>query len=433
MYKLHRNAHSPGDEWRVNPLDEQTERAPVKRVALITEAFLPKLDGVSKLATLTARHHLNMGREVLILAPQLALNGHRTPDTLDRARVVAVPSGHLWLVPPESRFGLPYVRLRELSLFEPDLIHLFSPASLAWTGIRYGQCHRIPLVANYQTDLPGYTQRYGIGFMEPVAWSYIRHLHSKVTLTLVPTQHNMRELRARGFQRLRLWYRGCNTTRFNPARRTPDMRRRLLGDRPDDSLLVLYVGRLAREKRLDLLRDVARLDGVALAIVGDGPMRRELENQFANRATFTGFLTGDALAEAYASADVFGFTGTNEVAGQVVIEAMASGLPVLVPNSGGIIDYVSNGHNGFLCAIDPAAYAQRVAFLRDHPAERHAMSQHALEFARRLSWEDTMARLERLYVEAIDLARHTQTIRERLRASVRSAHGSLTARFGRSP
>ncbi len=194
----------PGDDWRVNTLDSLADRAPVRRVALITEAFLPKVDGVSKLTTLTARHHLNMGREVLIYAPSLTVGNLRTPETLDGARVIAVPSMHPPLVPPESRFGFPYLRLDELWRFQPDLIHLFSPAALAWTGVHYARYHGVPLIANYQTDLPGYTHRYGLGFLERIAWAYVRHLHNKATLTLVPTQHNLRELRERGFQRLRL-------------------------------------------------------------------------------------------------------------------------------------------------------------------------------------------------------------------------------------
>ncbi|MEW6578085.1 MAG: glycosyltransferase family 1 protein [Chloroflexota bacterium] len=423
---------SLGDEWRVNPITAGADRAPVQRVALITEAFLPKVDGVSKLTTLTARHHLNMGREVLIYAPSLTVDDLRTPATLDGARVIAVPSMHPPLVPPESRFGFPYLKLGELWRFQPDLIHLFSPAALAWTGVHYARYHGVPLIANYQTDLPGYTHRYGIGNLEGLAWAYVRHLHNKATLTLVPTQHNLRELRERGFQRLRLWQRGADTACFSPAHRSAEMRRRLLGDRPASRLLVLYVGRLAREKRVDLLREVADLDGVALAIVGDGPLRSELERLFGDRATFTGYLTGADLSAAYASADVFGFTGTNEVAGQVVIEAMASGLPVLLPNSGGIVDYVTHEANGYVCAIDPADYARYVRILRDYPDRRRAMAAAARAYASRLSWEDTMTRLERLYIEALEIANSAPGIHSLLRRTVRSAGGALTTRFGRT-
>jgi phosphatidylinositol alpha 1,6-mannosyltransferase len=207
------------------------------------------------------------------------------------------------------------------------------------------------------------------------------------------------------------------------------MRARLLDGRPASSMIVLYVGRLANEKRVDLLRQVAQVPGVAVAIVGDGPTRPDLEQLFGHTATFLGFLTGEELAQAYASADVFGFTGTNEVAGQVVKEAMASGLPVLVPDSGGIVDYVMEGVNGHVCAIDSAAYAAQVVRLRDNPARRRQMGQNALAYARRLSWEDSMAELEKLYAEAVHLNARQQRLRDRLRTRMRSAAGALVPRL----
>ncbi|NDJ76648.1 MAG: glycosyltransferase family 1 protein [Chloroflexi bacterium] len=421
--------HQPGDEWRIAPLPDSVERASLNRVAIITEAFLPKIDGVSKLATLTARHHLNMGRAVLIYAPDLTIGDYATPDMLDgRCPVVKVPSGRLPNFPPETRGAYPYIKMDELRRFQPDIVHLFSPAFLAWTGIHYARQQDIPVVANYQTDLPGYTRRYGVGFMEGFTWSYIRHIHNHTTLTLAPTSISLEQLEAKGFKRLRLWYRGCNTQRFNPAKRSAAMRQRMLNGKPDDSLLVVYVGRLANEKRVDLLREVAQLDGVAVAIVGHGPTEDSLHKLFGKTATFLGFLEGEELAQAYASADVFGFTGTNEVAGQVVKEAMASGLPVLVPASGGIVEYVRPGSNGFVCAIDPVDYRDKVITLRDNPALRAEMALNALRDARKLSWEETMARLEQLYTEALRYHRLHQPVRPTLRTRIRYASSNLRAR-----
>jgi phosphatidylinositol alpha 1,6-mannosyltransferase len=163
---------------------------------------------------------------------------------------------------------------------------------------------------------------------------------------------------------------------------------------------VLYVGRLAQEKRVDLLSDVATLDGVALAVVGDGEERDQLEADFEGRAHFTGYLYGEELAVAYASADVFAFTGTHETYGQVVTEAMASGLPVLVPNAGGVVDLVLDRINGLVCQLNPDDYAAKVAYLRDHPAERRRMADRACEVASTRPWERVMAELEDYYAEA---------------------------------
>jgi glycosyltransferase involved in cell wall biosynthesis len=159
---------------------------------------------------------------------------------------------------------------------------------------------------------------------------------------------------------------------------------------------------LAVEKRVDLLLEVARLPGVALTIVGDGALREELEMRFAGTGThFTGYLFGDDLPQAYASADVFVFTGAAETFGQVVQEAMASGLPSVVINQGGVADLVLEGETGFTCPDDPAAFAAAVCRLRDEPGLRASMAARAYEIAAQRPWETIMAQLEQHYAEAV--------------------------------
>jgi glycosyltransferase involved in cell wall biosynthesis len=387
----------PGDEFQVGPIDPARIHTGVRRVAMFTEAFLPKIDGVSKTAVLAARHLQQTGREVVIFAPDM--NGN-TPDWLGPSRVVSVPSLELPFV-PETKVGFPSSVVNEvLDDFQPDLVHLFSPAVLSLSGLWYGNSHDLPVVANYQSDLPGYAIRYGYTLFSMPIRDGLRALHNNADLTLVPSHSTIRQLREWGFERLRLWVRGVDRRRFNPKRRSAAMRKRLLAGRPDDSLLVLYVGRLAQEKRVDLLSDVAALDGVALAVVGDGEERDQLEADFEGRAHFTGYLFGEELAVAYASADVFAFTGTHETYGQVVTEAMASGLPVLVPNAGGVVDLVLDRINGLVCQLNPDDYAAKVAYLRDHPAERRRMADRACEVASTRPWERVMAELEDYYAEA---------------------------------
>ena len=260
--------------------------------------------------------------------------------------------------------------------------------------------HDLPVIANYQSDLPGYATKYGVELFSMPLRDGLRVLHNNAHLTTVPSHATIRQLKSWGFERLRLWPRGVDTEGFNPARRSEEMRARLLAGRPDDSLLVLYVGRLATEKRLDLLEEVARLPGVALTIIGDGAERDELEEQFGENAHFLGYLFGDELAGAYASADVFAFTGTNETFGQVVTEAMASGLPALVVNAGGVVDHVLDGINGFICEEDPEDFAAKVEYLRDNPEHRYRMSQGALEYATQRPWSRIMEQLEGYYEEA---------------------------------
>ncbi len=357
------------------------------------------MDGVSKSAYLTLRYLQQTGREVLVFAPDIA------PSSVGGSAVIALPSLGIPAA-PESRLALPHpVVVQHLNEFQPDLIHLFSPALLSVSGMLVGRQNHIPVIANYQTDLPGYTQHYGLPpFLSGVVRDWLRYVHNGCHLTLVPSNWTLRQLRAIGYHRLRKWERGVNGERFNPNRRSVEWRERLLNGRDPKSLLCIYVGRLANEKRIDLLLETARTPGIALTIIGDGALRDDLEAQFAGTNThFTGYLYGDDLAEAYASADVFMFAGANETFGQVVQEAMASGLPAIIIDQGGITDQVKPGVNGFLCPADGQAFAAAARVLRDQPDLRQRMAINARYNAEQHPWGAIMAQLEGYYGEAVQL------------------------------
>lgn len=387
-----------GDEYTLAPPDLSVTLAPVRRVAIFAEAFLPKVDGVSKTAFLTLRYLQQTGRDVIVFAPDTS------PSMIGDTQVIALPSVGM-PVAPETRIALPHPTIsHHLEEFQPDLIHMFSPAVMAANGMILARQWGIPVIANYQTDLPGYAEVYGFNLLSNLTRDWLRFIHNGCHYTLVPSNHTLRQLHGWGYHRLRRWGRGVNNQRFNPIKRSADMRARLLNGRDPDSLLCIYVGRLANEKRVDLLLDVAKLPGVALTIVGDGALRPELELQFAGTGThFTGYLYGEELAAAYASADVFLFTGTQETFGQVVQEAMASGLPAVIVNQGGITDLVTHGLTGFICDETPYAFAQAVTVLRDDPALRHGMARNARHTVERNSWEAVMGQLEGHYKAAVKL------------------------------
>jgi glycosyltransferase involved in cell wall biosynthesis len=387
-----------GDEYALNEPDPTVELAPVKRVAIITEAFLPKVDGVSKTAFLTLRYLQQTGREVLVFAPDISL------PTVGDTEVIALPSLGVPTA-PETRLALPSLTVvNRLEEFQPDLIHLFSPALMSASGMIVGRMRHIPVIANYQTDLPGYTEKYGLPVFSQPMRDWLRFIHNGCHLTLVPSKTTHDQLQDWGYHRLRYWGRGVNIQRFNPEKHSQAWRDRLLNGRDPDSLICIYVGRLANEKRVDLLLDVARTPGIALTIIGDGALREELETLFAGTGThFTGYLFGDELAHAFASADVFVFTGPNETFGQVVQEAMASGLPSVVIDQGGVGDLVIVGKTGYICPDDPQAFAQAIIRLRDDPAMRTQMAFHARQLAAQRPWEKILAQLEGHYSEAVRL------------------------------
>lgn len=369
--------------------------AAVKRVAVLTESFLPKVDGVVKTAVLTVRYLQETEREVLVFAPDIAV------DQVGNSEVIPLPSISLPQA-PETRMALPNpVVARRIEDFNPDLIHLFSPAAMAVNGMAVGRHLNLPVIANYQTDLPGYTEHYGFSLLSGPVNRWLRYIHNGCHLTLAPTRAIIQQLRAVGYRRVRHWGRGVNTERFNPRQRRPEMRRRLLNGRDPASLLCVFVGRLAQEKRVDLLRDVAQTPGVALTIIGDGALREELEAAFADtNVYFTGYLIGDELAQAYASADVFVFPGECETFGQVIQEAMASGLPSVVVRAGGAPEVIKDGESGIAVEPAAAAFAAEIRKLRDQPMVRQAMSDKARELAEQRPWSALMAQLEGYYEEA---------------------------------
>ena len=357
---------------------------------------MPKVDGVVKTSYLTIRYLQETGREVLIFAPDIAV------DQVGDSQVIPLPSISLPQA-PETRMALPNpVVARHIEEFEPDLIHLFSPAAMSVNGMAVGRHLNLPVIANYQTDLPGYTEHYGFPMLSGPVNRWLRYIHNGCHLTLAPTRTIIRELRAARYRRVRHWGRGVNTERFNPRHARPAMRQRLLNGRDPDSLLCIFVGRLANEKRIDLLLG-CRSDppGIALTIVGDGALREELEQVFADTDThFTGYLIGDELAQAYASADVFVFPGEFETFGQVIQEAMASGLPSVVVNAGGAPDVVEDGASGIVVEPDAQAFVEVIQRLRDRPDVRRRMSRNARRMAEERPWSALMAQLEGYYEEA---------------------------------
>lgn len=359
---------------------------------------MPKVDGVSKTAFLTLRYLQQTGREVLVFAPDTA------PQSIGDARVIPLPSLALPSA-PETRIALPSMSvINYLDDFKPDLIHLFSPALLSASGMIYGKMRNVPVIANYQTDLPTYARHYGFSLLSHPTRDWLRFVHNGCHLTLVPSHYTLEQLQAWGYQRLRRWGRGVNCKRFHPAQRDPAWRMRLLNGRDPTSLLCIYVGRLANEKRVDLLLEVARTPDVALTVIGDGALRDGLESIFAGTNThFMGYLFGDELAQAYASADVFMFSGACETFGQVVQEAMASGLPAVVVDQGGVVDLVQDGETGFVCPADSEAFAEAARKLRDNPMLRHTLSKNARLFAEAHPWSAIMQELETYYSEAIRL------------------------------
>ncbi len=353
------------------------------RVAIFAETFLPKWDGVANTVCHLLEHLAQQGHQSLMFAPEGA------PARYADTPIVGLPSFTFPLY-PDLRLVPPIFNVeRELRSFAPDLVHVVNPALLGWAGLRHARSLGLPTSASYHTDLPGYTSTYGVGLLREPAWAYFRWLHNQADLNFAPSPFTRCQLEAHGFERVKVWSHGVDTERFTPRMRSQMWRVRLTDGNPKAPLL-LYVGRLAPEKRLEWLRPLLEaLPGGRLAIVGDGPQRKELELRFAGTPTvFTGYLAGDSLACAYATADLFVFPSDSETFGNVVLEAMASGVPVVAAAAGGPVDLVQPGVNGYLFAPnDPQAMLSEVSRCLKTPVLLRRLGEGARAYAETQRWD----------------------------------------------
>lgn len=366
------------------------------KIAFFTETFLPKTDGIVTTLCQTISQLRRLGHEVLIVAPDAGVT------EFEQCRIVGVP-GRQFPFYPELRLSFSRSSVhRILEEFQPDVIHAVEPACLGiaalyLSGGRDGGRLRAPLVISYHTDLPKYLAYFGLGFLEPFIWPLLRLRHNRATVNLCTSTAVVQELGEHGIERVSLWPGGVDSDRFHPQRRSAAIRARLTAGHPESPLL-LYAGRLSAEKGIERLTPILRAYPQArLALVGDGPHRPVLERHFAGMPVFmAGFLHGDELAAAFASSDIFVMPSETETLGLVVLEAMASGVPVVAARAGGIPDMIDHGVSGFLFDTESQATGI-VGRLISDAAEREAIGRAARAAALQRNWQSATSTLVEHY------------------------------------
>jgi phosphatidylinositol alpha 1,6-mannosyltransferase len=355
----------------------------IVRIAVITESFPPDVNGVAHCVLRVAEHLVQRGHHPLVIAPRPA-DSMPSPDDAVPYPVVRMPSlpmpGY-----PGFRIAAAGSGLRAtLTSHGTELVHLASPFMLGGGGAFVAGRLRLPMVAVYQTDMPSYARAYRFGPAgQAAAWRRVRRIHNAADRTLAPSTAAASSLHAHGIQRVWLWGRGVDTVRFDPAKRSEQLRGELA---PNGEVLAGYVGRLAPEKRAELLAEVATLPRVRLVVVGSGPAEAAARRAMPD-ALFLGQRQGEELARIYASLDVFVHSGPHETFGQTLQEAAASGLPVVAPAAGGPIDLVGDGVTGFLVPpCDPGALAGAVAKLAADPGLRTSQGRAARQRVLGRTW-----------------------------------------------
>ncbi|HEX8274804.1 MAG TPA: glycosyltransferase family 1 protein [Longimicrobiaceae bacterium] len=374
------------------------------KIAYFTESLLPHVDGVSRTLAQLFGTLETRGVEFRVYSPFVP-----GPDVPWSGRVRPVRFVRFPLY-PDYRVSLPLGHGvgPELDAWGPDLVHVVSPTPMASWAQRWAGHRGVPVVSSFHTHFVSYFRYYGVPALEGFGWRMLRRFYARCARVYAPSRSIIRELEAHGIGRLELWSRGMDTRRFSPAFRDPELRRAVGAG--DDVPVLLLVSRLVKEKDLaDLVEMEAllRSRGVPhrLVLVGDGPMRAELQERLPD-AHFAGHQGGEALARWYASGDVFVFPSTTETFGNVVTEALASGLPAVVVDRGGPPDQIEPGENGWIArANDPADLADRVEGLLRDPEARARMGRRAVASARERDWSAINGRLLDSYAAVVAGAR----------------------------
>lgn len=370
------------------------------RIAIISEVFLPKIDGVVNRTLNLIRQLPRHGDEIMIVCPQA--------PGCDRCSVpvVAIPSFSFPLY-PEYRIGLPSRRLAEvMKQFQPDVLHYVNPFAF---GFRCSDVLRragvqVPSVFSFHTLYGEFVKGYkALQPLSKLIWWLMREYHNRADVNLTVSPIMQAELRQRGFERVELWPPAVDSDLFHPSRKSADMRMRLSGGRPERPLL-LTVSRLAPEKNVGFLADVLKsFPNASLAVVGDGPARADLERQFQGLdARFIGYLKGEQLAAAYASADAFVYASETETMGNVVLEAMAAGCAVVAPRAGGIPNLMDHGATGFLYRPgDRDDVVHWAGAVLSDAALRSQIGAAARQAVEERNWAQSISRVRQAYVRAI--------------------------------
>jgi phosphatidylinositol alpha 1,6-mannosyltransferase len=374
------------------------------RLALFTDTFVPQMNGVAlTLGRLTNYLH-RRGVEHLVFMPKCPADV-TYPDPV--RPITSIP----FFLYPECRIALPNVLgLRaELDRFRPHLLHLATPFNIGLCGLHYARKHRISHIASYHTHFDRYLEYYRMKQAVPLYWAYMKWFHQSCDATFAPSHDTIDTLHSQGFSRMLLWSRGVDCELYTPEKENNKVRERYAITAP---LLLLYVGRIAPEKDIDTLSAIMRTLPDSLKarvhwlIVGDGPMLPELREQAPDNVTFAGYKQGEELAQLYASADIFVFPSSTETFGNVALEAMASGLPVIAADSGGVREMVLHGRTGALCSPrHPESFVREICTLVDDPERLASFSIEARKFALGRSWDAIFDKLLWNYEQIIDSRR----------------------------
>lgn len=368
---------------------------PRLRVALVTETYPPEVNGVSLTVARMVKGLSSREHKLQVIRPRQSTHPEAPKLGHEEVLVGSLPIPRY----PQLRMGLPSKRLliRLWSHQRPDVVHIATEGPLGWSALSAANALRLPVSSDFRTNFHAYTRHYGMAWLQRPMTAYLRRFHNRAGCTMVPTQALRDELLALDFQRLEVVARGVDTALFQPLRRSEALR--AAWGVGASGFAVLCVGRLAPEKNLELLIEAYKAilrvrPDARLVVVGDGPLRAALQDA-CQEAIFAGQRSGEELAAHYASADLFVFPSLTETFGNVTVEALASGLPVVAFDCAAASELIQSGRNGVLAPYgDSAAFNDAARRLAGDAAMRQDIAPRARETALAQSWEPVIDRFE---------------------------------------
>ncbi|WP_226670245.1 glycosyltransferase family 4 protein [Metabacillus litoralis] len=370
------------------------------KIAIFTDTYAPDVNGVARTLKRLTDHLEKNKYEFRVFAPE------STKESMFSSHIHRFTSLPFFLY-PECRLALPnmlHVKA-ELQSFKPDLIHVATPFNIGLCGLHYAKKFNIPVVGSYHTDFDQYLEYYDLQFLSKVLWKYMHWFHKPHRKTFVPSKETLEQLKRKGFSNLRIWGRGVDCQLFHPHYSQQDVRSQY---QIKEKFLLSYVGRLAPEKDIDtLMRITSELpdcirNDVHWLIVGDGPSKDEMKKNAPNNMTFAGYLNGVDLANVYAASDLFVFPSPTETFGNVVLEALASGTPVIGANSGGVKNIIKQAETGFLCEPkNVSEFQEAITTLLLSDTLRVKIGNEARQYALTQTWDSIFEGLLREYEDAL--------------------------------
>ena len=371
------------------------------KIAIFTDTFYPDVNGVARTLKRLTDYFETKSITFKIYAPESNGNEYVSSNI---HRFKSLP----FFLYPECRLAFPnlFYLKSELQRFSPDLIHVATPFSAGLCGVYFAKKLNIPLVGSYHTNFDHYLEYYDLNFLSSIIWKYMYWFHRACEKLFVPSRETLLQLRHRGFTNLEIWPRGVDCQLFHPLYDKNAVYKRYNIQQKN---ILTYVGRLAPEKDIKTLFAIAKSlpayinKQIHWLIVGDGPLREEFEGQAVSNMTFTGYLAGEHLAEVYAASDLFVFPSSTETFGNVVLEALASGTPVIGANAGGVKNIVHSGETGLLCtAGNVEEFTDSIILLLDNDNLREKIGKAGRDYALTQKWDQIFENLTWHYIKILN-------------------------------